>query len=130
MGFASKTTTAGKLAAGPRSRTVPGGPRAGRRGMIEIIKILKVKKLGGFRLHLQFSDGTEGEWDFSRVVAEAGAMVEPLKGLRYFTRVFLQFGALTWPNGFDLDSIALHDEMMSAGALRRTAAKRLIGPSG
>jgi hypothetical protein len=40
----------------------------------------------------------------------------------FFARVFLQLGTLTWPNGFDLDSIALHDEMAAAGALRRTAA--------
>jgi len=90
--------------------------------MIEIIKILKIEKLGGFRLRLYFSDRTEGEWNFTDMVAEDGAMVEPLKSQKYFARVFLQLGALTWPNGFDLDSIALHDEMMSAGALRRTAA--------
>jgi len=90
--------------------------------MIEIIKILKIKKLGGFRLRLIFSDGTEGEWDFAHVTAEGGTMVEPLKSPKYFARVFLQLGVLTWPNGFDLDSIALHNEMMSAGALRRTAA--------
>jgi Protein of unknown function (DUF2442) len=90
--------------------------------MIEIIKILKIKKLGGFRLYLYFSDRTEGEWDFAHVTAEGGTMVEPLKSPKYFARVFLQLGVLTWPNGFDLDSIALHDEMKSAGTLRRTAA--------
>jgi Protein of unknown function (DUF2442) len=89
--------------------------------MIEIIKILKIKKLGSFRLYLHFSDGTAGEWDFARIIAEGGTMVERLKSAKYFACVFLQLGALTWPNGFDLDSIALHDEMMS-GALRRTAA--------
>jgi len=56
------------------------------------------------------------------VVAEGGTMIEPLKDPKFFARVFLQLGALTWPNGLDLDSIALHDEMKSAGALRRTAA--------
>ena len=122
MGLTSKTTAAGKLATGPRSRTVPGGPRPGRTRLIEIIKILKIKKLGGFRLYLYFSDKTEGERDFAHVTAEAGTMVEPLKSPKYFARVFLQLGVLTWPNGFDLDSIALHNEMMSAGALRRTAA--------
>ncbi len=90
--------------------------------MIEIIKVLKIKKLGRFRLYLHFSDETEGEWDFSHVIAEKGSMVEPLRNPKYFARVFLQIGVLTWPNGFDLDSIALHDEMMAAGALRRTAA--------
>jgi hypothetical protein len=27
-------------------------------------------------------------------------------------------GALTWPNGYDWDPIALHDEMKDAGELR------------
>jgi Protein of unknown function (DUF2442) len=90
--------------------------------MIEIVKILKVERLGGFRLRLRFSDGTVGERDFSDIVAEGGPMVAPLRGRKFFAKVFLQLGTLTWPNGFDLDSIALHDEMKAAGLLRRTAA--------
>ncbi len=31
-------------------------------------------------------------------------MVEPLRDPAFFRRVFLEFGALAWPNGFDLDS--------------------------
>jgi hypothetical protein len=45
------------------------------------------------------------------MVAEGGEMVEPLRDPAFFTRVFLDDGILTWPNGFDLDSIALHAEM-------------------
>ena len=89
--------------------------------MIEIIKILKFEKLGGFRLRLVFSDGTIGELDFSDIVAKGGPMVEPLRSRKFFARAFLQLGTLTWPNGFDLDSIALHDEMKKAGLLRRAA---------
>jgi hypothetical protein len=122
MGLASKKAASGKLEAGAHARAVPGDPRAGRTGMIEIIKILTIEKLRSFRLRLHFSDGTEGEWYFEGLIAEGGSMVEPLKSPKYFKRVFLQLGALTWPNGFDLDSIALHNEMMRAGALRRTAA--------
>jgi hypothetical protein len=36
--------------------------------------------------------------------------------------VFLDDRILTWPNGFDLDLIALHTEMKERGLLRRTAA--------
>jgi len=36
----------------------------------------------------------------------------------------LDDGILTWPNGFDIDSIALHMEMKRDGLLRRTAASR------
>ena len=49
-------------------------------------------------------------------------MVEPLGDPDFFTRVFLDDGILTWPNGFDLDSIALHEKMKEHGLLRRTAA--------
>jgi uncharacterized protein DUF2442 len=89
--------------------------------MIEIVKIVKLEKLGGHRLRLRFSDGTEGERDFSDIVAEGGSMVEPLRDAAMFERVFIEFGTLVWPNGFDLDSIALHDEMKAAGLLRRAA---------
>jgi hypothetical protein len=88
--------------------------------MIEIVKVVKVEKLGGFRLRLYFSDGSEGERDFSDIVAEDGPMVEPLKDASFFERVFIELGVLTWPNHFDLDSIALHDEMKQAGMLRRS----------
>ncbi len=47
-------------------------------------------------------------------------MVEPLKDPAYFARVFIEDGALTWPNGYDWDPIALHDEMKAAGLLRQS----------
>jgi hypothetical protein len=90
--------------------------------MIEIVKIRKVEKLGGFRLRLHFSDGTVREHGCSDVVAEDGPIAVPLRSRKFFGRVFLQLGALTWPNGYALDSIALNDEMKKAGLLRKSAA--------
>jgi Protein of unknown function (DUF2442) len=90
--------------------------------MNEIVKVVRVKPLGGYRLHLAFSDGSEGERDFADVIAEGGPMVEPLADESTFTRVFLELGVPTWPNGFDVDSIALHDEMREAGLLQKPAA--------
>jgi hypothetical protein len=49
-------------------------------------------------------------------------MVEPLRDPGYFSRAFLDDGTITWPNGFDVDSIALHHEMKSQGLLRVPAA--------
>ncbi len=82
--------------------------------MIEIVKVIKVEALGGYRLRLRFSDGMQGEYDFSGVVGEGGPMVEPLRNPVFFKQVFIELGTLTWPNGFDLDSVALHDEMKAA----------------
>jgi hypothetical protein len=62
----------------------------------------KLRYLGGHRLHATFSDGTTGECDLSSLVAETGPMVEPLRDPAYFARVFLEDGAPTWPNGFDM----------------------------
>ena len=49
-------------------------------------------------------------------------MVEPLRDPAFFRRVFVQCGVLTWPNGFDLDAVRLHDEMRAAGLLERDPA--------
>jgi hypothetical protein len=50
-------------------------------------------------------------------------MVRPLKDPAFFARVFIELGALTWPNGFDLDPIALHERMAKAGELTQVAAE-------
>jgi hypothetical protein len=89
--------------------------------MIEIIHVVKIEKLGGHRLRLRFADGTEGERDFSDIIAEGGEMVEPLRDPAFFANVFIECGVPAWPNGFDLDPTALHMEMKEHGLLRQTA---------
>ena len=83
-----------------------------------LIKVRKVKVIADFRLALEFSDETVGEHDFSFLAQRSGPMVEPLKDAAYFQRAFVEDGVLTWPNGYDWDPIALHDEMKAAGELR------------
>jgi hypothetical protein len=83
-----------------------------------LIKVRKAKPLGGYRLAIEFSDDTIGERDFSFIASETGPMLEPLKDPTYFRRLFVENGVITWPNGYDWDPIALHDEMKAAGALR------------
>lgn len=83
-----------------------------------LIKVRQAKPLGDYRLMIEFSDDMIGERDFSFIKRETGEMVEPLKDVSYFERVFIEDGVLTWPNGYDWDPIALHDEMKEAGELR------------
>ncbi len=83
-----------------------------------LVKVRKAKPLGGYRLTIEFSDDTTGERDFSFIARETGPMLEPLKDPAYFRRVFVEDGVMTWPNGYDWDPIALHDEMKAAGELR------------
>jgi len=83
-----------------------------------LIKVRRAKAVGGYRLAIEFSDDTVGERDFSFITDETGPMLEPLKDPAYFGRVFVEGGVMTWPNGYDWDPIALHDEMKAAGELR------------
>ena len=90
--------------------------------MLELVHVQKVEPRGGYRLRLRFSDGAEGERDFSDVIAEGGEMIEPLSAPRFFARVFIECGALARPNGFVLDSTELHREMKEFGMLQQATA--------
>jgi hypothetical protein len=64
-----------------------------------LTKVTRLETLGGFRLRVRFSDGSEGVHDFTAMVNEPGPMLGPLRDVAYFGRVFLESGAPTWPNG-------------------------------
>ncbi len=88
-----------------------------------LAKVTDIENLGGFRLRVSFNDGSEGAHDFTALVNEPGPMLEPLRDEAYFARVFLEFGAPTWPNGFDIAPEWLRREMAAAGELTRVAAE-------
>jgi Protein of unknown function (DUF2442) len=87
-----------------------------------MIKVKNVSPLDGYRLNLSFSDGTAGIFDLAPSLAKAGPMVEPLKDSKFFARVFLENGAPTWPNGYDLAPWALHKELEDAQLLKPASA--------
>ncbi len=91
-----------------------------------MIDVLSVRPQGNFRLEIEFSDGTIGVREFDFAVRDTGPMAEPLKDPAYFARVFVEDGALTWPNGYDWDPDALYDDMSSAGLLRPIEEERRI----
>lgn len=78
-----------------------------------MIKVSQIKALSDFQLELTFSDGMTGRWDAKSLLARDGSMVQPLRDPDYFARVFLEAGAPTWPNGFDLAPWALRSEIIA-----------------
>jgi Protein of unknown function (DUF2442) len=90
---------------------------------LPMVDVLRLRPLDGHRLWVRFTDGSEGIRDFSDILSEGGPMVEALKAPEYFARAFVEMGAPTWPNGFDLDPINLYMELRDAGALTRVAAE-------
>jgi hypothetical protein len=88
-----------------------------------MVDVLRLRVLDGYRLWLRFTDGNEGVRDCADLIAEGGPMVEPLRAPDYFARAFIEMGAPTWPNGFDLDPTNLYMELRDAGALTCVAAE-------
>lgn len=87
-----------------------------------MVDVLRLRAVGDYRLWLRFTDGSEGVRDCEDIIAQGGPMVEPLQDPLYFSRAFVEMGAPTWPNGFDLDPINLYIEMRAAGVLKHVSA--------
>lgn len=86
-----------------------------------LIKISEIVARDGYRLRLRFSDGAVGEKDFSNLAATDAPMTRPLRDLAYFGRVFVEQGALTWPNGLDLAPWSLYEEIAAEDGLSPAA---------
>ena len=74
--------------------------------------ITEVRHVRDYRLHLRFSDGSEGEVDVDRVIAFHG-IFEALRDPAEFRRVYVdpEAGTIVWPNGADLDPLVLYSEI-------------------
>jgi hypothetical protein len=48
-------------------------------------------------------------------------MTQPLADPAFFSRHFIEAGALAWPNGFDLSAQSLYERLRDSGELHRDA---------
>ena len=88
-----------------------------------LIRVRQLEVLPSYRLRLTFSDGKQGVYDCASIVERTGPMVQPLRDEKYFARVFLEAGAPTWPNGYDMAPWAIHKELAEAGLLTESEAR-------
>jgi Protein of unknown function (DUF2442). len=87
--------------------------------------VVRAEYRGGFRIHLTFNDNSEGTVDFQQWLD--GPVFEPVKSVDYFSRFFLDGGAVVWPNGADVAPEALYDAAQatrSNPALEPSAQRR------
>ena len=87
-----------------------------------MIKIVSVKPAGPAELELTFSDGSYGRWSAADLISRDTVLTRPLADRDYFSRAFIEAGALAWPNGLELSPSSLHQRLKEAGQLRRQAA--------
>jgi Protein of unknown function (DUF2442) len=86
-------------------------------------KVIEAKIVAPYTLRITFSDGASGVHKFDELLIGPAPILEPFKEPSYFERVFLEYGALTWPNSYDMCPDWLRMEMEKAGELHRPAAE-------
>jgi hypothetical protein len=85
-------------------------------------KVIEVKVAAPHTLHVVFSDGASGTHAFPDLLDGTGPIAGQLKDPDYFKRVFLEYGAPTWPNSYDMCPDWLRMEMEKAGEIRKPVA--------
>lgn len=87
-----------------------------------MIKLTSLRPAGDAALELGFSDGSTGRWSAAGLIARDTELTRPLADPIYFTRAFIEAGALAWPNGLELSAHSLHRKLGEAGLLHKKAA--------
>lgn len=75
-------------------------------------RVKAITALPDYRLAVIFMDGTSGLADCSAILATAApGAYAPLRDPGFFSRVWLELGVPTWPNGIDIDPAWLYDSL-------------------
>ncbi|MEY4593336.1 MAG: hypothetical protein RIR18_2231 [Pseudomonadota bacterium] len=75
-------------------------------------RIQAITVLADLKLVVTFCDGSSGIVDCSNIQTSTNpGIYAPLASPEFFAQVKLALGALTWPNGADLDPSWLHAEL-------------------
>ena len=75
-------------------------------------RIRSVNVLPNYCLSVTCNEGTTGTVDLSQLIfSERAGIYSALKDEQLFNQVRIELGVLTWPNGADLDSVWLYEEI-------------------
>ena len=67
-----------------------------------MIHLVQKATTRGFILVCTFSNAEIVEYDMTNIHDERGTMAQPLKKPTFFSKVFVESGTPTWPNGYDV----------------------------
>lgn len=75
-------------------------------------RVRTVTVLLDYCLSVTCNDGSTGTIDMSQLIlSEKPGIYSALKDTQLFNQVRIELGALTWPNGADLDPVWMHEEI-------------------
>lgn len=79
-------------------------------------RVKSISVLEGWRLHVTFLDGLEGEIKMSeRIARKETGVFNALKDPAVFSQVYLDKGIVTWPGEIDLAPDAMYDAIKKHG---------------
>lgn len=78
--------------------------------------VAEVQVLDGFRLHVRFYDGLEGQVDMGALLHSPyagvfGQLADPVR----FAEAYVEYGAVIWPGEIDLAPDAMYTEIKKNG---------------
>ena len=85
-------------------------------------KIIDVRVEPNRWLRVRFNDHFDGVFDLNPLIDRNTVLTTPLRDPEFFGRVYLELGALAWPNGLELSPDSVHAELSAAGRLVRNRA--------
>lgn len=79
-------------------------------------RVASVEVMPDFKLHVRFVDGTQGTVNLSAMIHSPDAGVfSALTDPALFEQVFVEYGAVTWPDEIDLAPDAMYAEIKKTG---------------
>jgi hypothetical protein len=78
--------------------------------MRDVVKV----KVENFFLICELDDGKVYKYDMSFVAVRTGEAILPLQKREFFEKVFIESGALAWPNGYEIhaDTVVRDGELI------------------
>ncbi len=78
-----------------------------------MIKVIEARYCGDFRVALTFSDGVEGMFSGREFLQRSGPLLDALRDESFFRHVFVDAGAVCWPNGLELSPTKLRESCVA-----------------
>ena len=79
-------------------------------------RVVSATALDGYCIQIRFVDGLTGTVDLSELVtSERAGVFAALADANLFQQLYVEDGAVTWPNELDLAPDAMYDEIKRSG---------------
>ena len=70
--------------------------------MSDFMKVVEVKAMDDFTLECVMSNGDVYKYDMSFLQEREGEVTRPLRDVKLFKQVWIEYGALEWPTGYGI----------------------------